>query len=80
MCIILSKQIRAHPFFAGLRWDRLQQKRITPPYLPINDEVHVADPSRKTEVDEKGEDSNGLSIMLVYIVVLPYILRVHGQK
>ena len=27
-----------------MKWDKLSQKKITPPYLPINDEVNVKDP------------------------------------
>jgi hypothetical protein len=27
-------QIKAHPFFAGIDWDALVRKEITPPWIP----------------------------------------------
>lgn len=29
-----ANAIKAHPFFAGIDWDRLLAKEVTPPFIP----------------------------------------------
>ena len=31
-----DNEIKNHPFFAGIDWDKLEQKHIEPPYIPVN--------------------------------------------
>ena len=44
-----AQEIKANPFFASINWERLAAKRLTPPYLPMNDEV------RKRKCEETKE-------------------------
>lgn len=32
--------IKSHPFFAGMNWENLQKKRVTPPYIPTSEEIN----------------------------------------
>jgi hypothetical protein len=36
-----AAEIKAHPFFASIRWDLLATQRVTPPFLPLRDEVSI---------------------------------------
>lgn len=27
-------ELKAHPFFAGINWEKLEQKHVEPPYVP----------------------------------------------
>ena len=57
------EEIRKHPFFKGIDWDLLFQKKITPPFIPsVTDaqDVSQIDPyfteeAPNTDIDTRGE-------------------------
>ena len=57
-----AAELKSHPFFASIRWDKLALKKITPPYLPINDEVHVKDPDDQEEIRSLEENEAAKAI------------------
>lgn len=42
-----AEEIKEHPFFTGVNWDDLLEKRITPPFRPT-----VSDPLDTSNFDE----------------------------
>lgn len=52
-----------------MKWDKLSQKKITPPYLPINDEVNVKDP----DDDESPDGISSWSLFSILFIEIDMI-------
>jgi hypothetical protein len=50
-----AAEIMAHPFFAGLDWDRLSQKEIRPPWVPtVSDETDTRNIAKEFVNEQPG--------------------------
>eukprot|EP01126_Amoeba_proteus_P045067 TRINITY_DN5033_c0_g1_i1.p1 TRINITY_DN5033_c0_g1~~TRINITY_DN5033_c0_g1_i1.p1 ORF type:complete len:443 (-),score=99.64 TRINITY_DN5033_c0_g1_i1:212-1540(-) len=62
------KLIKAHPYFASIDWEKLLEKKITPPYIPevsgLEDISHIDDVflNEKVTVSDEGEDEDSTSL------------------
>lgn len=74
-----SEEIKSHPFFAAINWDRLYSKEITPPYRPPvhADETYYFDRefTSRTPRDSPGVplSSTGLDLFRGFSFVAPVV-------
>jgi len=49
-------EIKAHPFFASIRWESIENKQVEPEFVPDvqgEDDIHNIDPEFTDEVPEE---------------------------
>jgi hypothetical protein len=43
--------IKEHPFFSNISWEKLEQKHVEPPYKPVNKSLSLNEPHRYLTFD-----------------------------
>jgi serine/threonine protein kinase len=68
------KDIMSHPFFEGLDWQKLNNKQITPPYIPQKCEDSEDDQREFLDYDDDVQIENDFSDF-EFVPQLPYDLN-----